>query len=53
MKRFDNTKLKYSYLFKYGALLINSLHRKRMDLIYKVIGDNFPNLENYKWDGDF
>jgi hypothetical protein len=41
MKSFDSTKPIYSHLFKYGALLTNFLHRRRMELTYKVIGDIF------------
>jgi hypothetical protein len=39
MKRFDNTKPKYSHLFKSRILLINVLHRRRMDFTYEVISD--------------
>jgi hypothetical protein len=53
MKRFDSTKSVYSHLFKFGALLINILHKRRMDLTYKVIGDHLPNLEDHGWVGDF
>jgi hypothetical protein len=53
MKRFDSTKPKYSYLFKSGTLLTNSLHRRNMDLTYKVIGDHLPNLQYHKWARNF
>jgi hypothetical protein len=53
MKRFDNTKPRYPHLFKFEALFINFLHKRRMDLTYEVIGDHHPNLENHKWVGDF
>jgi hypothetical protein len=29
MKKFDNTKPRYSHLFKFGTLLTNFLHRRR------------------------
>jgi hypothetical protein len=53
MKRFDVTKPRHSQLFKYGALLTNFLHRRRMDLTYEVISDHLPNLENRRWARDF
>ncbi len=43
MKRFDSTKQKYSHLFQVAILLINFLHGKRMDLTYKIIGDQNVN----------
>jgi hypothetical protein len=33
MKRFDNTKPRYSHLIKYGTLLINFLPKRNMDPI--------------------
>ncbi len=51
MKRFDNTKPRYSHLFKFGALLTNFLHKRKMDFTYEVIGDHLLNLENHKWVG--
>ncbi len=39
MKRFDSTKPKYAHLFKDVALLTNFLHKRHMDLTYKVVGD--------------
>jgi len=53
MKRFDNRKPRYSHLFKFGALFTNFLHKTRMDLTYKVIGDHLLNLEDHGWVGDF
>jgi hypothetical protein len=53
MKRFDNTKPRYSHLIKFGTLFINILPRRRMDLTYKVFGDHLPNLEDHKWVRDF
>ncbi len=53
MKRFDSTKPRYSRLFKYGTLLINFMHRRRMDLTYEVIGDHLPNPKDHKWARDF
>jgi hypothetical protein len=53
MKRFDRTKPRYSYLFNFGASFTNFLHKKRMDLTYKVISDHFLNLEDHGWVGDF
>jgi hypothetical protein len=52
MKRFDNTKTRYSHLFKSRVLFINFLPRRRMDFTYEVIGDQLPNLENQEWDKD-
>jgi len=43
MKRFDNTKPRYSHLFKFGTLFTNFLHRRNMDLTYEVISDHLPN----------
>jgi hypothetical protein len=53
MKRFDNTKPRYSHLFKLGALFTNFLHKRSMDLTYEVINGHHPNLENHRWVGDF
>jgi hypothetical protein len=53
MKRFDSTKPKYSYLFKLKTLLTNSLHRRKMDFTYKVIGHHLLNLEYHIWATDF
>jgi hypothetical protein len=53
MKRFDNTKPKYSHLFEFRTLLTSFLHMRRMDLTYEVIGDHLLNLEDHKWVGDF
>jgi hypothetical protein len=53
MKRFDNTKPRYSHLFKSGALFINFLYKRRMDFTYKVINDHLPNLEDHGWVWDF
>jgi len=46
MKRFDNTKPRYSHLFKSKVIFINFLHERRVDLTYEVIGDQLPNLED-------
>jgi hypothetical protein len=43
MKRLDNTKPRYSHMFKSRTLLTNFLHRRRMDFTYKVISDHLPN----------
>jgi hypothetical protein len=53
MKRFDSTKPKYSHFFKFGTLLTNFLHRRRMDLTYEVISDHLPNPYNHGWARDF
>jgi len=53
MKRFDNTKPRYSHFFKSRTLLTNFLHRRVMDLTYEVNTDHLPNLKDHKWDGDF
>jgi hypothetical protein len=42
MNRFDWTKPKYAHLFETTTLLTNFLHRKDMDLTYKV-GDLITN----------
>ncbi len=47
MKR---SKPKYSYLFKSKAY---SLHKRKMDTTYKVIGDHLPNVEYHIWARDF
>jgi hypothetical protein len=46
MKRFENTKPRYSHLFKSRVILINFLPERRMDFTYEVIGDQLPNLED-------
>jgi hypothetical protein len=43
MKRFDSTKPRYSHLFKYGTLLTNFLHKRKMDFTYEVISDHLLN----------
>jgi hypothetical protein len=53
MKRFDNTKPRYSHLFKFGTLLINFMHRRRMDLTYEVIDNHLPNPKDHGWARDF
>ncbi len=46
MKRFDNTKPRYSHLFKSRVIFVNFLLERRMNLTYEVIGDQLPNLED-------
>ncbi len=43
MNKFDSTKPKYAHLFQTITLLTNFLHRKHMDLTYKVVGDLITN----------
>ncbi len=52
-KRFDSTKQKYSHLFQVVTFLINFLHKRRMDLTYKIIGDQNANPIVDGWVGDF
>jgi hypothetical protein len=49
MKRFDNTKPKFSRLFQLTTLLPRFLHRKKRDLTYEMIGDRLPNLIRHIW----
>ncbi len=37
MKSFDSTKPRYSHLFKSRALLINFLHKRKMELTYRLL----------------
>jgi hypothetical protein len=53
MKRFDSTKPKYAHLFKDVALLTNFLHKRHMDLTYKVVGDQIINPITHAWARDF
>jgi hypothetical protein len=46
MKRFDDTKPRYSHLFESRIILTNFLPKRRMDFTYEVIGDQFLNLED-------
>ena len=52
MKRFDNTKEKFSHLFVAGCILTNFIHRRRMDMQCIIIGDG-PDIDNVGWDGDY
>ncbi len=53
MKRFDSTKPKYAILFKVTTILINFMHRHRMDFTFEIIGEQLPNPVEHEWDGDF
>jgi hypothetical protein len=53
MKRFHSTKPKYAHLFKTVVLPTNFLHRRHMDLTYKVIGDQIANPTAHVWTKDF
>jgi len=53
MKKFNWTKPKYAHLFWAIVLLTNVLHKKHMDLIYKVFGDLIVNPTEHGWVGDF
>ncbi len=52
MKKFNNTKPKYSHLFESKILFANFLYKRRMDLTYEIIGDQLLNLEDQGWDKD-
>jgi hypothetical protein len=53
MKTFYSTKLKYAHLFRAATLLINFLHKRRMDLTYDVVGDQIANWATRGWAKDF
>jgi hypothetical protein len=53
MKRSNNTKPRYSHLFKSRTLFTNFLHRRRMDFTYEDNADHLHNLEDHGWAGDF
>jgi hypothetical protein len=53
MKRFDSTKPKYAILFKATTILINFMHKHRMDFTFEIIGEQLPDLVENGWDEDF
>ncbi len=53
MKRFYSTKPKHNHLFKVVVILTNFLHKRHMDFIFEVIGQQMPTLIDHGWDGDF
>jgi len=53
MKRFDSTKPKYACLFWIVVLPTNFLHRRHMDLTYKVVSDQIANPTTHGYTKDF
>jgi hypothetical protein len=47
MKIFDSTKPKYNHLLKAVIILINFLHKRRLDFIVKVIGNHIAYPTHY------
>jgi hypothetical protein len=47
MKHFDSTKSKYNHLFCATTILTNFLHRHWMYFIYKILGNQIEDLDDY------
>lgn len=50
MKQFNATKPKYTHLLRPCALLINFLHRRRVDLSLEIIGNRLDDPEAHGWE---
>jgi hypothetical protein len=53
MKRYDTTLPKYNDLFTSCCLMINFIHRRRMDYSEEIIGGCNNDVDAHGWDGDY